>query len=145
MLLTLNGDIDQKKFLLLHLNCSQRLRNYHQFASFVLPITQVNYFRHFPLAEEDDFKHVLFQDNLVTVSDTGKELGEFTVSIEQARHQGIECFLVHANSHGAIDNVPCGTSITTYVSQKLETLEQHHHEYVKVRLKICVIFQNCIV
>ena len=68
----------------------------------------------------------------MTVSDTGKELGEFTVTVEPTKHQGTECFLIHANSHGAIDSVPCGTSITAYVSKKLETLEQHHHEYVKV-------------
>lgn len=81
---------------------------------------------------EDDFKYVMFDDNLVTVSDTGKELGEFTVTVEPTKFRGQECFLIHANSHGAIDGVPCGTSIICHVSKSLETLEQHHHEYVKV-------------
>lgn len=75
----------------------------------------------------------MFDDNLVTVSDIGKELGEFTVNIEATRYKGLECFLIHANSHGAVDGVPCGTSIVCYVSKCLETLEQQHHEYVKVR------------
>ena len=74
----------------------------------------------------------MFDDNLVTVSDAGKELGEFTVTVEPTRYKGLECFLIHANSHGSIDGVPCGTSITCHVSKCLETLEQHHHEYVKV-------------
>lgn len=81
---------------------------------------------------EEDFKYLMFDDSLATVSDTGKELGEFAVSIEQAKHKGQECYLVHANSHGAIDGVPCGTSITAYVGNNLETLEQQHHEYVKL-------------
>lgn len=75
----------------------------------------------------------MFDDALVTVSDTGKELGEFTVTVEPAKHRGQECFLVHANSHGAIDGVPCGTSIVCHVAKNMDTLEQHHHEYVKVR------------
>ena len=44
------------------------------------------------------------------------------------------CLMVHANSHGSIDNVPCGTSITCFLSYSLETLEQQHHEYVKVSI-----------
>lgn len=74
----------------------------------------------------------MFEDHLATVSDTGRELGEFAVSIEPTKHKGVECFLIHANSHGAIDGVPCGTSITAYVGNNLETLEQQHHEYVKL-------------
>lgn len=81
---------------------------------------------------EVDFKYLMFEDHLVTTSDTGKELGEFKVTIEPVKHKGQECFLVHANSHGAIDGVPCGTSITAYVGNNLETLDQQHHEYVKV-------------
>lgn len=84
------------------------------------------------LVPETDFKYLMFEDHLVTTSDTGKELGEFKVNIEPAKHKGQECFLVHANSHGAIDGVPCGTSITAYVGSNLETLDQQHHEYVKL-------------
>lgn len=84
------------------------------------------------LVPEVDFKYIMFDDSLVTVSDTGKELGEFTVTIEPTKFKGQECFLIHANSHGAIDGVPCGTSIVCHVSKTLETLEQHHHEYVKL-------------
>jgi hypothetical protein len=84
------------------------------------------------LVPEEDFRYVMFDDNLVTVSDTGKELGEFTVNIEATRYKGLECFLIHANSHGSVDGVPCGTSIVCYVTKCLETLEQQHHEYVKL-------------
>ncbi|XP_038045243.1 ciliogenesis-associated TTC17-interacting protein-like isoform X3 [Patiria miniata] len=81
---------------------------------------------------QDDLQSILFTDALVTTSDTGKELGEFSVSIELARHSGQDCLLIHANSHGALDNVPMGTSVTAYVSKNLQTLEQQHHEYVKL-------------
>uniref|UniRef100_W5L8H7 Ciliogenesis-associated TTC17-interacting protein n=1 Tax=Astyanax mexicanus TaxID=7994 RepID=W5L8H7_ASTMX len=73
----------------------------------------------------------LFADSLVTISDSGRELGEFSVSIQKASYENEPCYMVHANSHGAIDNIPCGTSITAYVSSSLETLEQNHHEYMK--------------
>jgi hypothetical protein len=81
----------------------------------------------------------MFDDNLATTSDTGKELGDFTVSVEPTRYKSQDCFLIHANSHGAIDGVPCGTSITAYVGQNLQTIEQQHHEYIKARL----FFFNC--
>lgn len=84
------------------------------------------------MVPEEDYKYVMFDDNLVTVSDTGKELGEFSVTVEPTKFKGQECFLIHANSHGAIDGVPCGTSIVCHVAKNMNTLEQHHHEYVKL-------------
>ncbi|XP_072538994.1 ciliogenesis-associated TTC17-interacting protein [Salminus brasiliensis] len=75
----------------------------------------------------------LFADSLVTVSDSGKELGEFCVSIQRASYDDEPCYMVHANSHGAIDNIPCGTSIMAYVSRSLETLEENLHEYMKMQ------------
>uniref|UniRef100_H3AKQ7 Ciliogenesis-associated TTC17-interacting protein n=1 Tax=Latimeria chalumnae TaxID=7897 RepID=H3AKQ7_LATCH len=73
----------------------------------------------------------VFADSLVTVSHTGRELGEFAITIQLKQYCQEDCFLVYANSHGMIDDIPCGTSIMAYISMKLETLEQHHHEYVK--------------
>ncbi|OWF40893.1 ciliogenesis-associated TTC17-interacting protein-like isoform X2 [Mizuhopecten yessoensis] len=92
------------------------------------------------IVPEEDFKYLMFDDSLLTTStDTytsgskqGRELGEFTVSVEPTRHKQQDCYLIHANSHGSIDGVPCGTSITAYVGQNLETIEQQHHEYVKL-------------
>ncbi|XP_006636372.2 ciliogenesis-associated TTC17-interacting protein [Lepisosteus oculatus] len=81
----------------------------------------------------EELQQCLFADSLVTVSDTGRELGEFTVTVENAVYNNEMCYLIHANSHGSIDDIPCGTSVMAYVSERLETLEQHHHEYVKLR------------
>ncbi|PIK38482.1 putative ciliogenesis-associated TTC17-interacting protein [Apostichopus japonicus] len=80
----------------------------------------------------EEVKESLFGDGLVTISDTGKELGEFSITVEPTRHKGQDCLLVHANSHGTIDSVPMGTSVTAYVTHNLKTLEQQHHEYVKL-------------
>ncbi|KAL3831442.1 hypothetical protein ACJMK2_023193 [Sinanodonta woodiana] len=82
--------------------------------------------------QDEDLKYLMFDDSLVTTSDTGKELGEFTVSMETVNYRGKDCVLVHANSHGAIDGVPCGTSITAYIGKNMRTVEQQHHEYVKL-------------
>ncbi|KAG5852456.1 ciliogenesis-associated TTC17-interacting protein [Anguilla anguilla] len=80
-----------------------------------------------------ELQQCLFADTLVTVSDTGRELGEFTITVQNATYDNQPCYHVHANSHGSIDNIPCGTSVTAYVSTKLETLEQSHHEYVTLQ------------
>ena len=53
----------------------------------------------------------VFSDALVTVSEGGRELGEFNVTVERVSRGEQSCFLVHAHSHGAIDNTPCGTAI----------------------------------
>lgn len=53
----------------------------------------------------------VFADSLVTVSDSGRELGDFSVSVSRASYNEELCFLLHASSHGVIDEVPCGTSI----------------------------------
>lgn len=86
----------------------------------------------FLLIVPSDFENLLYGDELVTFSDSGKELGEFTVSITPVKKNQTDCFFVHANSQGTIDGVPCGTNVTAYISKSLDTLEQQHHEYVKV-------------
>ncbi|XP_077305758.1 ciliogenesis-associated TTC17-interacting protein-like [Lithobates pipiens] len=85
-----------------------------------------------------DLDLCLFPESLQTVSGSGAEVGDFTVSIqpayyEQEGEEEEKCLLVHASSHGTIDGVPCGTSIVAYITRKLETLEQHLHEYVKLK------------
>ncbi|XP_068103209.1 ciliogenesis-associated TTC17-interacting protein [Hyperolius riggenbachi] len=88
--------------------------------------------------EPNDLSLCLFAESLQTVSESGTEVGTFTVSVQPAYYQqeGEEeekCFLVHASSHGTVDDVPCGTSIVAYLTPRLETLEQHLHEYIKVK------------
>ncbi|CAB1326553.1 unnamed protein product [Coregonus sp. 'balchen'] len=78
-----------------------------------------------------EMQQCVFEDSLVTVSEGGRELGEFKVTVERSSCREQPCLLLHAHSHGAIDNTPCGTAITAYLSLNLETLEQNHHEYVK--------------
>ena len=89
-------------------------------------------FFHYFFAEENEVKSILFTDSLVTVSETGKIVGSFNVIITPARCQGTDCFKVEAMSQGIIDGVPCGTGIIAHVTTSLETLEQQHHEYIKV-------------
>lgn len=84
--------------------------------------------------ETDDeiWESLLFTDSLVTTSQTGREIGEMTVTVENATWRGKPCYLVHANSHGSVDQVPIGTSVTAYVGRTLQTFEQTHYEYVKI-------------
>ncbi|XP_076461768.1 ciliogenesis-associated TTC17-interacting protein-like [Babylonia areolata] len=83
--------------------------------------------------EEFNLKNLVSEDHLVTVSDRDKELGEYSVSMEVVRCKGQPCFLIHTNSSGVVEGVPCGTSINCDVAMDtFETLEQHHHEFVKL-------------
>ncbi|XP_057712542.1 ciliogenesis-associated TTC17-interacting protein isoform X1 [Corythoichthys intestinalis] len=74
----------------------------------------------------------VFEDSLVTISEGGRDLGSFYVSVEFARRACRPCMLLHAQSQGAIDNSPCGTTVTAYLTADLEVLEEEHHEYVKL-------------
>uniref|UniRef100_A0A8C8VNE4 Ciliogenesis-associated TTC17-interacting protein n=1 Tax=Pelusios castaneus TaxID=367368 RepID=A0A8C8VNE4_9SAUR len=82
-----------------------------------------------PGAEE--LSPCLFAESLLMVSDRGQTLGQFSVSVQPACYeepgeQEEDCYLVRATSQGTIDEVPCGSSLTAYISKRLETLEQHH-------------------
>lgn len=81
---------------------------------------------------EEDFKGIVFSESLTTFSDFGKEVGQLSVSITETTHDDELCFRIHASSNGSIDGIPCGTSVTAFVSKQLETIEQQHHEYLKL-------------
>ncbi|XP_043360750.1 ciliogenesis-associated TTC17-interacting protein isoform X3 [Dermochelys coriacea] len=90
------------------------------------------------LIGEEELSPCLFAESLVMVSESGQPLGQFSVSVQPACYeeqggQEEDCYLVRATSQSTIDEVPCGSSITAYISKRLETLEQHQHEYVKFR------------
>ncbi|XP_034469222.1 ciliogenesis-associated TTC17-interacting protein [Hippoglossus hippoglossus] len=74
----------------------------------------------------------VFADSLVTVSEGGRQVGSFSVTLEFARRIQQPCVLLHAQSQGAIDDSPCGTTVTAYLNTNLEVLEEDYHEYVKL-------------
>uniref|UniRef100_A0A667YER8 Ciliogenesis-associated TTC17-interacting protein n=1 Tax=Myripristis murdjan TaxID=586833 RepID=A0A667YER8_9TELE len=82
--------------------------------------------------EPAELQRCVFSDSLVTVSEGGQELGKFALTVEFARRIQRPCLLLHGHSQGAIDNNPCGTAVTAYLSSDLEVLEQDHHEYLKL-------------
>jgi hypothetical protein len=57
------------------------------------------------------------------------------ITVEPAKWKNEPCYLVHAHSHGVIDNLPIGTSVTAYIDKSMKTLEQTHYEYIKVIIK----------
>ncbi|XP_032880811.1 ciliogenesis-associated TTC17-interacting protein isoform X2 [Amblyraja radiata] len=81
----------------------------------------------------DELALIHFTDSLVTISDTGKELGEFTISFHPIICEGLPGVGVTANSHGSIDSIPCGTSISARISGTLATAELQHQEYIKLK------------
>jgi len=46
-----------------------------------------------------------------------------TVTVENATWRGQPCYLVHANSHGSVDQVPIGTSVTGMQSILIKKLK----------------------
>ncbi|TNM98043.1 hypothetical protein fugu_014289 [Takifugu bimaculatus] len=83
--------------------------------------------------EPAELQRCVFADSLVTVSEGGRALGNFTVTVEFARKDEQPCMLLHAQSQGTIDHCPCGTTVTAYLTTDLEVLEEHYHEYVKLK------------
>lgn len=111
------------------------------------------------LSEPAELLKCVFPDSLVTVSEGGRDLGKFSVTVEFACKGQQPCMLLHAQSQGAIDDSPCGTTVTgeggrdaektgytytqfsvsscplhiqAYLTTDLEVLEEDYHEYVKV-------------
>lgn len=76
----------------------------------------------------------VFTDRLATVSisDDDKEIGELTLSVEETTRGDEICYLVHAQSHGLVDNIPIGTSVTAYIGRGVRTLEQVQNEYMNI-------------
>ncbi|XP_063318369.1 ciliogenesis-associated TTC17-interacting protein isoform X2 [Pelmatolapia mariae] len=81
--------------------------------------------------EPAELQICVFADSLMTVSEEGRELGEFSVTVEFVRREQ-PCMMLHAQSQGAIDDCPCGTAVTAYLTTDLEVLEEDHHEYIKL-------------
>ncbi|KAM9845451.1 ciliogenesis-associated TTC17-interacting protein [Aulostomus maculatus] len=82
--------------------------------------------------EPAELSRCVFPDCLVTVSEGGRHLGSFSVTVEFGCRAQQPCILLHARSQGAIDHSPCGTTVTAYISAGLEVLEEDYHEYVKL-------------
>ncbi|XP_026169715.1 ciliogenesis-associated TTC17-interacting protein [Mastacembelus armatus] len=82
--------------------------------------------------EPAELQRCVFPDSLVTVSEGGRELGKFSVTVELSRRVQRPCVLLHAQSQGAINDCPCGTTVTAYLTTDLEVLEEDYHEYVKL-------------
>lgn len=76
----------------------------------------------------------VFTDRLATVSisDEDREIGELTLSVEETTRGDEICYLIHAQSHGLVDNIPCGTSVTAYIGRGVKTLEQVQNEYMNI-------------
>uniref|UniRef100_A0A3Q2XC15 Ciliogenesis-associated TTC17-interacting protein n=1 Tax=Hippocampus comes TaxID=109280 RepID=A0A3Q2XC15_HIPCM len=64
------------------------------------------------LPEPVELTKCVFADSLVTISEGGRDLGRFCVSMEFAHRAHQPCVLLHAQSQGAIDDSPCGTTVT---------------------------------
>ncbi|KAG9471872.1 hypothetical protein GDO78_022400 [Eleutherodactylus coqui] len=89
-------------------------------------------------AGPDELRLCLFSESLQSVSQSGAAVGSFTVDIQSAYYEqdgrdDEKCYLVHISSHSSVDGVPCGSSITASISLQLETLEQQHHESLKLK------------
>uniref|UniRef100_A0A6J0TGK6 Ciliogenesis-associated TTC17-interacting protein n=1 Tax=Pogona vitticeps TaxID=103695 RepID=A0A6J0TGK6_9SAUR len=90
------------------------------------------------LIEAKEIKPCLFEESLIAISESGQTIGSFSVSVELSCYslddrEEEDCYLVRATSKGTIDGVPCTTTITGYITKRLETVEQHTKESVRFR------------
>jgi hypothetical protein len=78
----------------------------------------------------DDLMPVCFSESLDTFAGTDQKVGHYKVFIGPVNYQGEESVFVNASSKGVIDGVPCGTTISAYLSMSGKLLEQKHEEFV---------------
>ncbi|XP_077176780.1 ciliogenesis-associated TTC17-interacting protein [Paroedura picta] len=86
----------------------------------------------------DEIQPCLFDESLVAISENGQTVGTFSISVKSSHYLlderfEMDCYVVHARCKGTVDNMPCTTSITGYITKNLETLEQHTEESVRFR------------
>ncbi|XP_048664949.1 ciliogenesis-associated TTC17-interacting protein [Marmota marmota marmota] len=86
--------------------------------------------------QPEELQMLLFSETLAMVSDTGEPRGELTIEVQRGKYRDemsimSQCILVHAFSHGLLDKTVCGNSLLGYLSQNLETMEQHSREFIK--------------
>lgn len=75
----------------------------------------------------------LFEDQLVTTSPEGKTIGEFKSSVQKTEVGRSTLLLVHAASHGKVDDIPTRTSFTAYLKPlDLSLVKQEHYEFIKI-------------
>ncbi|KAM9664856.1 ciliogenesis-associated TTC17-interacting protein [Trichechus inunguis] len=84
-----------------------------------------------------DLQLLVFSETLAMVSDTGEPLGELTIDVQKGKYRdelGVisYCLIVHALNRGFLDNLLCGNSLLGYLSGKMEIMEQHSHEFIKL-------------
>uniref|UniRef100_A0A8D0DMB4 Ciliogenesis-associated TTC17-interacting protein n=1 Tax=Salvator merianae TaxID=96440 RepID=A0A8D0DMB4_SALMN len=90
------------------------------------------------LIEAKEIEPCLFEESLVAISESGEITGTFSISVKwtcystDGWHEE-DCYLIHASSKGTIDGVPYTTSITGYITKKLETVEQHTKESMRFK------------
>jgi hypothetical protein len=81
-----------------------------------------------------DLRFVQFEDNMRIFSLSGIDIGDFSISITPSVYRNMQCFKVKAKSTGTLDDAPCGTDISAYVNENLETIEQDYKEFIKVSI-----------
>ncbi|XP_043853237.1 ciliogenesis-associated TTC17-interacting protein isoform X2 [Dromiciops gliroides] len=85
---------------------------------------------------KEEIQLLYFSETLNMMSEANQILGQYCVDIKQGYYYSSDgditlSVMVHATSRGQLEEIPCGTSISGYVSWNLETYEQHHHEFIK--------------
>ena len=75
----------------------------------------------------------LFEDQLVTTSPDGKTVGEFKANVQKVGGGKNDLLLVHASSHGKVEDIPTRTSFTAYLKPNdLSLVKQEHIEFIKI-------------
>ncbi|CAG5896293.1 unnamed protein product [Menidia menidia] len=74
--------------------------------------------------EPSELQRCVFPESLVMVSEDSRDLGTFKVEVEFSRRLEQPCMLLHAQSHGAADGHPCGTTVTDHRVEKRSHMVQ---------------------
>jgi len=87
------------------------------------------------VVDEDDLQRCLQTETLNIVTDEAPQVvGSMCVRVAmRSETRGPPTLVVRVESTGKISGSPCGTVIDARLSMRLETLEQRHQEFVKVR------------
>lgn len=97
-----------------------------------------------PLSEPAELQKCVLSDSLITMSQGGQDLGNFSMTVDFGRKGQQSCMLLHALSQGAIDGSPCGTSVTGELRARACTCTCTWHVYLLINvLMFCTQSSSC--
>ncbi|CAG7838377.1 unnamed protein product [Allacma fusca] len=83
-----------------------------------------------------DVTNVDFPESLLMITESGSTVGKYYCSVKRSLLLEDQCVLVHFGSCSTMpDGLECGITVTGFVDENLQTIQEYTHEWMKLKGK----------